>query len=105
MGRIVIVAYKPKDGKGTELKELIKTHVPRLRQLNLATVREPVIMETGNGNIIEVFEWVSEQAIRNAHTNPEVLKMWDEYAAICDYIHLKNLEETSDFFAEFTPVE
>jgi len=42
MGRIVIVAYKPKPGKAAALKELTKTHVPRLYKEGLVTDREPI---------------------------------------------------------------
>ncbi|TWI99430.1 hypothetical protein JN11_02747 [Mucilaginibacter frigoritolerans] len=105
MGRIVIVAYKPKPGKEQALKELSKTHVSRLKNEGLVTYREPVIAETADGTIIEVFEWLSDEAIQNAHTNPAVLQMWSEYAAVCDYVPLNTLAESSNMFAEFTPVD
>jgi quinol monooxygenase YgiN len=102
MGRIVIVAYKPKPGKADVLKELTKTHVPRLHKEGLVTHREPVIVEAADGTIIEVFEWLSAEAIQQAHQNPEVHKMWAEYAEVCDYIPLKELPETANLFADFT---
>jgi hypothetical protein len=37
MGKIVIVVYKPKEGKSAELKALMKTYLPRLRQVGLVT--------------------------------------------------------------------
>jgi hypothetical protein len=95
MGRIVIVAYKPKPGKADALKELTKTHVPRLLKEGLATNREPVIMEAADGTIVEV---------ANAHQNPEVLKMWKEYFELCDILQLNSLTETGDMFATFNPV-
>jgi quinol monooxygenase YgiN len=105
MGRIVIVAYKPKPGKADALKELTKTHVPRLKREGLVTDREPIIMETADGTIIEVFEWLSAEAIQKAHTNPEVQKMWGEYAEVCDYVPLNSLSEANNMFADFTPVD
>jgi hypothetical protein len=53
MGVIVIVAYKPKPGKAGALKELAKTHIPRLKQEGLVTDREPVMMETADGTIMQ----------------------------------------------------
>ena len=103
MERIVIVAYKPKPGKAEALKALTKTHVPRLKKEGSVTDREAIMMETADGTIIEVFEWLSEEAIKNAHSNPEVLKMWGEYAEVCDYVPLNTLNETGNMFAEFTP--
>jgi len=105
MGRIVIVAYKPKPGKAEALKELAKTHVPRLKKEGLVTDREAVIMETADGTIIEVFEWLSAEAITQAHANPAVHQMWAEYAAVCDYVPLNTLSEASNMFAEFNAVD
>ena len=103
MGRIVIVAYKPKPGKEEALKALTKTHVPRLKQEGLVTGREPIIMEAADGTIVEVFEWLSDEAIQDAHKNPAVQKMWGEYAEVCDYVPLNTLNESSMMFAGFTP--
>ncbi|MGN8071191.1 hypothetical protein [Mucilaginibacter sp. SG564] len=104
MGRIVIVAYKPKPGKADALKQLTKTHVPRLKQEGLVTDRQPIIMETADGTIIEVFEWLSAEAIDQAHHSKAVHAMWGEFAAVCDYVSLNSLNETANVFAEFTPV-
>jgi hypothetical protein len=103
MGRIVIVAYKPKEGNALHL--LVKTHVPRLRAENLVTGREPIIMETADGTIIEVFEWLSAEAIQQAHQNKAVHQMWGEFAEVCDYIPLNALPEAANLFAEFIAME
>ena|ERR1700756_5103663 len=105
MGSIVIVAYKPKPGKAGALKELTKTHVPRLKKEGLVTDRAAIIMEATDGTIIEVFEWLSQEAINNAHRNPAVLQMWAEYAEVCDYVPLNTLTESSNMFAGFTPID
>src|SRR5476651_59703 len=104
MGNIVIVGYKPKPGKGDELKNLTKTHVPRLKKEGLVTDREAIIMEAADGTIVEVFEWLSQEAIQKAHHNPEVLKMWGEYAEVCDYVPIGSLSEAMNLFADFSPV-
>jgi hypothetical protein len=104
MGHIVIVAYKPKEGKSDALKELMKTHLPRLKAQGLVTDKESYIMEAADGTIIEVFEWLSEEAIRNAHTNPEVQKMWGEYAAVCDYVPVGSGPEAAQLFSGFRPL-
>lgn len=104
MGVMVIVAYKPKAGKDDALLALTREHVPALRQLGLATDRPPIAMRAKDGSIVEVFEW-EDGAIEKAHTNPDVLSMLEMYAAVCDYMPLKNLAEASDMFAEFSPIE
>jgi hypothetical protein len=104
MGRIVIACYKPKPGKNEALKELMKTHLPRLKQENLVTDRPSIMMESKDGTIIEVFEWISDEAIKNAHTNPAVLQMWGEYGEVCDYVPVGTVAEAADLFSGFEPL-
>ena len=105
MGIIVIVAYKPKHGKEEALDLLMKSHVGRLRNEGLVTDRESVLMKAKDGTVIEVFEWKSREAIESAHSNSEVLEMWQEYSNVCDYIPMSRLEETSELFAEFSTLQ
>ncbi len=41
---IVIVAYRPKPGRKTELLKLVRSRVPTLRREGLATDRAPTII-------------------------------------------------------------
>jgi hypothetical protein len=104
MGQITIACYKPKPGKEEALKELMKTHLPRLKAEGLVTDRQSIIMEAKDGTILEVFEWLSAEAIASAHTNPSVLKMWGEYGEICDYVPVNTVSEAADMFAGFNPL-
>jgi len=101
---MVIACYKPKPNKTAELRELMKTHLPRLKQEGLVTDRESIIMEAADGTIIEVFEWLSEEAIQNAHKNPAVLQMWGEYAEVCDYVPVGTVTEAGSLFSGFEPL-
>lgn len=101
--RIVIVGYKPKAGKAEALHQLMRKHLFVLKSQNLVTDRASIIMEAKDGTIIEVFEWKSQSAIDQAHTNPEVLKMWGKYAEVCDYIPVGQVEETAQLFSGFKP--
>ncbi len=101
MGRIVMVGYKPKPGKEADLDKLMETHLEILRQQKLATSRESILMKSKDGTVIEVFEWESALAIEEAHSNPVVMKMWEEYEAVCDYVPIASISEASDLFAEF----
>ena len=105
MGQIVIVAYHPKPGKVEALKQLMRSHVSRLRAEGLATERVPILMQAKDGTIIEVFEWQSAAAIETAHRNPVVQTMWQEYAEVCDYVPVGSLEEAQQLFSGFEPVE
>ena len=102
MGRTIIVGYKPKPGKEAALKELMKTHMPRLLAQGLVRDKASYVMEAADGTIIEVFEWLSDEAIQKAHSNPEVQKMWGEYAAVCDYVPVGSLAEAGNLFSSFT---
>ena len=104
MERITIVGYKPFKGKETELLELIKTHWQELNEENLVSQRKSIIMKSSNGTIIEIFGWKSKEAIELAHSNPVVQKMWTEYSEVCEYIPISDLEESSNLFSEFTPI-
>jgi hypothetical protein len=102
--RIVIVAYKPFKGKDKELVALMRTHLTILREQGLVTDRESIIMRSEDGTIVEVFGWKSKEAINSAHTNPAVLKMWEDYSKVCEYLPVGNLSESAELFSEFTAI-
>ena len=102
--RIVIVAYKPKPGMESELKALALNHYPKLKEQGLVTDRLPIIMQSQDGSVIEVFEWKSSDAIQQAHTNKVVGQMWIEFSQVCDYIPVGQLSESSDLFANYSPM-
>ncbi len=104
MGDMVIVAYRPKAGREDDLLALTRDHVPELRRLGLATDRPALAMRSSGGIVVEVFEW-RDGALATAHSSPEVLAMWDRYAAVCDYMPLKELPEAGDMFAQFEPID
>jgi hypothetical protein len=105
MSRIVIACYRPKAGQHAALRNLIRDHVSTLRAIGLATDRAPITMEGADGTILEVFEWVSADAIQAAHSHPVVLKMWEQYRAVCDYVPVAQVPEASQMFSNFTPLE
>jgi quinol monooxygenase YgiN len=104
MGRIVIAAYRPRPGKQAELRALMNDHLPQLRAEGLATDRASILMEAADGTVIEVFEWVSKEAIEAAHENPVVLAMWAEYAEVCDFVPAAEVQEINSLFSEFSPL-
>jgi quinol monooxygenase YgiN len=105
MGRLVIVAYRPRPGRADELLALTRQHVPVLRELGFATERAPYLMRSEDGTLIEVFEWKSEEAIARAHEDPAIQAMWAQYAEVCEYVPLTGVVEAGNLFAEFEPVE
>lgn len=104
MGRIVMVGMKPKPGCADALHKLVFSHVDQLRELGLATDRKPIIVEAADGSIVEVFEWVSAEAIEAAHSNPDVLKLWQEYDRVCEFVPAGSIAEMGELFSEFSPL-
>lgn len=101
MGKIVFAVYKPFEGKTSELLALIEKHTPILFAQNLITDRKAIVLKSENGEIIEIFEWLSDEAINNAHENEEVIKIWNAFGKICSYETLGSLEESKEIFPSF----
>lgn len=101
MGRFVIAAYKPKPGKAGELKSVVASHLGVLRSESLVTDRPAYVMSAEDGTIVEVFEWVSAEAVAKAHSNPAVQKLWEAFGRVSDYVPLASLAEANQLFAEF----
>jgi len=104
MGSISVACYKPKPGREEALLELVRNHLPPLRAQGLVTDRASIVMRTAAGVIIEVFEWVSQEAIAGAHTNPAVIELWKRFEAVCTYEIPASLPEFQSMFAHFEPV-
>jgi hypothetical protein len=104
VGRVVIVAYKPKPGHAAALVKLTAEHLLILREQGLITPRLGIAMQAADGTVVEVFEWVSTEMIATAHTNAAVLELWKRYAEVCDYVPIGTVPEASKLFSEFTPI-
>jgi hypothetical protein len=104
MGSIAVACYKPRPGCEEALLELVRNHLPPLRALGLVTDRPSIIMRAANGTFVEVFEWVSQEAIAGAHKNPAVLDLWKGFEAVCWYETPSNLPEFQNMFAHFEPI-
>jgi len=101
MPRTVIVGYRPKPGKHSALDALTCTHFTRLYEQGLVTRRRPIVMRARDGTVVEVFEWKSQRAIDEAHSNAAVLAMWAEYGSVCDYVPVGSLAEAGELFSGF----
>ena len=83
----------------------MKTHLPRLRKEGLATDLESVLLRAADGTLLEIFDWVSAEAVESAHTNEAVQVMWEEFAAVCDYATLDSLSEAEKVFPHFERIK
>jgi hypothetical protein len=104
MGSVVVACYKPRPGAEEALLDLVRGHLPPLRSHGLVTDRAPIVMRTADGVIVEVFEWVSQEAIAAAHTNPVVLDLWKKFEAVCWYETPANVAEFMNMFSHFEPL-
>jgi hypothetical protein len=104
MGSIAVACYRPRPGREQELLELVRNHLPPLRAQGLVTDRASIVMRVADGTIVEIFEWVSKEAIAGAHTNPVVLDLWKRFEAVCTYETPSNLAEFQNLFAHFEAI-
>ena len=104
-GVMVITAFRPKPGFEDTLLAVVREHVPILRGRGLATDRPALAMRAADGTIIEVFEWVSEEAIKQAHTDPEVHTLWARYGEASDCIPYGSLAEAAELYPGLEPID
>lgn len=105
MGTLAIACYKPKAGCEGALRELVRDHLRPLRDQGLATDRAPIAGVAADGTIVEIFEWVSEEAIVAAHSNPVVLDLWRRFFEVCDCVSPSSLAEFQGLFGSLSPLD
>jgi len=105
MGIFVMACYRPKPNRTAELLIELEMHVKTLREQKLVTDRQPYLMRAKDGTFIEIFEWVSEAAIEQAHINPVVADMRRRFAQCCQYAKIGDLNEAQEFFSSFEPID
>ena len=93
MGILVICSYKPKPGREDEARRLMAGHVPLLRQHGLITDRAVVQGAGKDGELVEIFEWASEEKSRAAPTIAEIGAHWKAMAEAMDFVPLASLPE------------
>ncbi len=104
MGIVAIACYKPKMGKENALKQIIMEHSGILLRENLITDRPPVVLASGNGIIVEIFEWKSDASKVQAHKNVSVRDHWAKIEANSTGAKLSDLEESDATYANFHPI-
>ncbi len=105
MGIMVLCAFRPKPGMDQELLGVVRDHLPVLRGQGLATDRPTLAMRAKDGTVVELFEWKSAEAIREAHQNPEVGKLWARYEACSEMVKMSDVAETDIMFAGYEPID
>lgn len=101
MSLIAIIAYKPLPGFDTGFKEVLKEHTRVLREEGLITDRDVYQMQALDGTVIEVFEWVSDQAKEEAHNHPKIMELWSRFYEYTEMAKLMDVMECHEPFASF----
>jgi quinol monooxygenase YgiN len=105
MSALVFMAlYRPKPGKEKELIEILKIHIPVLREVGLITERELLTLQAEDGTIIEIAEWKSSEAIDRAHHSKKVMAVWDQIASVAELTNLSSLAEAQYPFPNFKAI-
>ncbi|MGD8395835.1 MAG: hypothetical protein PVF43_10200 [Candidatus Eiseniibacteriota bacterium] len=102
---VVFALYRPHAGKDAELRALIREHLPALRELGLVTDRPALLVRGQDGTYIEIFEWRSREAAKQAHDRPAVARLWEAMGRIADFPALGELQEGGERFPHFQPVD
>ncbi len=79
----------------------VRKHRAVLRAENLISDKPTHLMRAGDGTIVEVFEWLSSEAIERAHANAAVQALWTEFGAACEFVPIGRLAESQQIFSEF----
>lgn len=103
-GQVVIAIYRPKPDCTEELKRLVARHLPTLRNLGLVTDRDALVLESSEGDVIEIFEWKDAAAASAAHENASVQELWTAMGDVAVFASLADLPESTKQFPHFTPL-
>lgn len=101
---LVIVRYRPKEGREADLMELVRRHGPLLKENGLVTQRPFAHGRAKDGSVLEVFEWLSEDASRSAHENDAIAQLWTAMAECAHFLAVGELDEMGAPFAHFEPI-
>lgn len=105
MSALVFMAlYRPQPGKELELKEILKGHIPALREEGLLTDLELLTLQAEDGTIIEIAEWKSPEAIDQAHLSEKVKGVWKQIMSVAELTSLSSLAEAQYPFPNFKAI-
>ncbi|MGE0528465.1 MAG: VOC family protein, partial [Bdellovibrionales bacterium] len=106
MKAYVLAVYRLRDPKRVpELRALLARHRQLLLEEGLIKLGVPLWLQASETEFIEGVEWTSEQAAQNAHENPKVRQIWEEFAEIVEFSKLGDLEQAAVPFSKFTRLD
>jgi predicted component of type VI protein secretion system len=80
----VVVRYTSRPGHEADLEQMCRRHWNTLHREHLTTDRPAILLRVDGapGVFLELFEWVSTEAIRSAHGHPAVRELWDAMESV-----------------------
>ena len=84
-----VARYRVRPESVDAFLDVIDRHWRVLHDLELVTDREvEVFVGTERGTerplVVEIFEWVDEDASQRAHTHPDVSEVWEAMGPLCE---------------------
>jgi hypothetical protein len=102
---VEIALYRPRAGREEDVRRCLREHVETLQRQGLVSERPALFLRSfRDGTYIEIFEWVSSEAIEQAHTDPVVRATWHRLAECAEYTNLASLQEAGELFPHFEPL-
>jgi len=101
MGIVAIASYRPVPGRKEEFIRLLAGHIPMLRARGHVSNRPAYMLQSSDGTVLEVFEWLSEEAKDAAHRDEVVVELWNRFSGLAEFVALGSLPEASTPFANF----
>jgi hypothetical protein len=85
----VMVTYRPKPGRESELLGLLLKHWPALHEAGLVTSTPALLYRAvekagGRPYFVEIFSWKDDNQSFLAHGNPNVAKVWEPMGTILE---------------------
>lgn len=101
---VVFACFRPRSPEArAEMFTLMGAHHELLRELGHATNRPSMVLDStsGEGLVVEVFEWASAAACEAAHEDPRVRKLWDRYEQLSEFAPLRDAEDADKSFVHW----
>lgn len=84
----VLAVYRVRQGNEDRFLEALTSHLPVLRQQGLVDDERPTVLrghdDQGRVFVVEIFDWVSEEASSQAHDNEAVARIWAQLESLCE---------------------
>ena len=95
---ITLCRYWVKPEKEAEFRQLLKRHWPTFTKLGLVVEKPPHLIFRGqnkDGRIffVETFAWKNPEAMKRAHSLPEVAAVWEPMGNCCTEMEFPSVEQ------------